>query len=74
MSDAPRELAAAMVMLDSVDAVNIDPDGAIVVLSKNVRDLQIELPSRAEAAGIRLLRVEPMDDSLESVFGYLVEG
>lgn len=74
MSSAPRELAAAVVTLDSVDAVNIDPDGAIVVLSSNVRDLQIELPSRAEAAGIRLLRVEPMDDSLESVFGYLVEG
>ncbi|HEX7049826.1 MAG TPA: ABC transporter ATP-binding protein [Longimicrobiales bacterium] len=71
--DAPRELASAVVMLDSVDAVNIDPDGAIVVLSRNVRDLQIELPRLAQAAAIRLRRVEPLDDSLESVFGYLVE-
>jgi ABC-2 type transport system ATP-binding protein len=74
MSDSPRELAAAVVTLDSVEAVNIDPDGAIVVLSNNVRALQIELPLRAEASSIRLFRVEPMDDSLESVFGYLVDG
>ncbi len=73
-SDAPRELAAAVVKLDSVDAVNIDPDGTIVVLSRNVRDLQIELPRLAQAASIRLQRVEPLDDTLESVFGYLVDG
>ena len=73
VSDSPRELAAAVVQLDSVDAVNIDPDGTIVVLSRNVRDLQIELPRLAQSASISLRRVEPLDDSLESVFGYLVE-
>jgi ABC-2 type transport system ATP-binding protein len=73
VSDSPRELAAAVVQLDSVDAVNVDPDGTIVVLSRKVRDLQIELPRLAQAASISLRRVEPLDDSLESVFGYLVE-
>lgn len=73
VSDSPRELASAVVQLDSVDAVNIDPDGTLVVLSRKVRDLQIELPRLAQAASIRLRRVEPLDDSLESVFGYLVE-
>ena len=71
--DSPRELASELVKLQSVDAVNIDPDGAIVVLSRNVRDLQIELPRIAQTASIRVRRVEPLDDSLESVFGYLVE-
>ena len=71
--DAPRRLAAAVVELDSVDAVHVDPDGAIVVLSRNVLDLQVELPRLAQSAGISLRRVEPLDDSLESVFGYLVE-
>jgi len=71
--DAPRRLAAAVVALASVDAVSVDPDGAIVVLSRNVRDLQIDLPRLAQAASISLRRVEPLDDSLESVFGYLVE-
>ena len=73
VSDSPRELAAAVVKLDSVEAVNVDPDGKIVVLSRNVRDLQIELPRLAKAASVSLRRVEPLDDSLESVFGYLVE-
>jgi ABC-2 type transport system ATP-binding protein len=74
MCDAPRKLAAEIVSLASVDAVHVDPDGALVVLSRNVLDLQIELPRLAQSAGIGLRRVEPLDDSLESVFGYLVEG
>ncbi len=73
VADAPRELAAAVVRLESVDAVNVDPDGAIIVLSRKVRELQMELPKLARDAGIGLRRVEPLDDSLESVFGYLVE-
>jgi ABC-2 type transport system ATP-binding protein len=71
--DAPRKLAAAVVELGSVDAVHVDPDGAVVILSRNVLDLQVELPRLAQAASISLRRVEPLDDSLESVFGYLVE-
>jgi ABC-2 type transport system ATP-binding protein len=73
VSDAPRRLAAAVVTLPSVDAVHVDPDGALVVLSRNVGDLQLELPRLAQAERIGLRRVEPLDDSLESVFGYLVD-
>jgi len=72
MCDAPRRLAAAVVTLNSVDAVHVDPDGALIVLSRNVTDLQIELPRLAHSESIGLRRVEPLDDSLESVFGYLV--
>ena len=74
LCDAPRSLAAAVVTLESVDAVHVDPDGAVVVLSRNVQDLQLELPRLAQKSSIRLRRIEPLDDSLESVFGYLVEG
>ncbi|MEO8333936.1 MAG: ABC transporter ATP-binding protein [bacterium] len=73
LCNAPRELAAAVVTLKSVDAVTIDPDGAIIIQSRNVLDLQIELPRLAQKESIGLRRVEPLDDSLESVFGYLVE-
>ena len=73
LCDDPRNLAAQVVSLGSVDAVHVDPDGALVILSRNVVDLQVELPRLAQAESIRLLRVEPLDDSLESVFGYLVE-
>jgi ABC-2 type transport system ATP-binding protein len=72
--DDPRRMAAAVVTLPSVDAVRVDPDGALVVLSRNVLDLQVALPRLAQDGAIRLRRVEPLDDSLESVFGYLVEG
>lgn len=72
--DAPRTLAAAVVRLDSVEAVKMDPAGRIVILSRNVRDLQIELPKLAQRHSVTLSRVVPLDDSLESVFGYLVDG
>ena len=71
---SPRDLAGALIGLDNVDAVNIDDDGTMVVLSRNVASLQLELPRVAKDKGVRLTRVEPLDDSLESVFGYLVEG
>jgi ABC-2 type transport system ATP-binding protein len=73
LCDSPRKLAAEVVSLDSVDAVHMDPDGALIVLSRNVLDLQVELPRLARSSSIGLRRVEPLDDSLESVFGYLVE-
>ena len=72
-SDAPRKLASAVVTLPSVDAVHLDPDGAVIVLSRNVLDLQLELPRLAQRQSIVLKTVDPLDDSLESVFGYLVD-
>lgn len=73
VSSSPRALASMVVNLPSVDAVHVDPDGAVVILSRNVQDLQVELPKLAQSGSITLKRVEPLDDSLESVFGYLVE-
>jgi ABC-2 type transport system ATP-binding protein len=70
---APRQLAARIMALEAVDAVHVDPDGALVLLSRSVVDLQLALPRLAQDTGISLRRVEPLDDSLESVFGYLVE-
>ena len=68
----PRSMAAALVRTDAVDSVTVDPDGALVVLSRNVLALQHSVPRLAQEQSIRLLRVEPLDESLESVFSYLV--
>ncbi len=73
LCDAPRRLAAAVVGLEAVEAVNVDPDGGVVILSRNVAALQLALPRLARDAAISLRRVEPLDDSLQSVFGYLVD-
>jgi ABC-2 type transport system ATP-binding protein len=70
--DKPRTLAAGLIGLDAVDSVRLD-DGTLIVLSSNVGALQETLPRSAAELGVRLTGVEPLDDSLESVFSYLVE-
>ena len=73
VTGAPRPLAAALVQLDEVDTVNLGPDGDLVVLSRNVGVLQESIPRLARQLGVRLYRVEPLDESLDSIFGYVVE-
>ena len=41
--------------------------------SREVSELQRALPRVARDNGVRVLRVEPLDDSLESVFEYLAQ-
>ena len=69
----PREMAGDLVRMDEVDAVTVDSDGALVVLTRKVNVLQRAIPRLARQRGTRLIRVEPMDESLESVFSYVVE-
>lgn len=71
--DAPRVLASELVQLDAIDSVNVDDDGSLLVLSRNVSTLQRGVSALAKRADVRLFRVEPLDDSLESVFTYVVQ-
>ena len=71
--DDPRSMASAVVFLDAVDSVSVDGDGSLVILSRDVSTLQRSIPRLAQEHAIRLLRMEPLDDSLESVFRYLAE-
>ena len=71
--DEPRRMASAIVALDDVDSVSFDDDGSIVVLSRKVATIQTTLPRMAQENGIRLTRMEPIDESLESLFEYIVE-
>ena len=74
VTDNPRAMAAALVKMDEVDSVAVEPDGAVVILSRNVSAIQWSVPRLAKDLAIRLMRVEPLDESLESVFSYVVEG
>ena len=67
-------MASALVEMDGIESVAMAEDGEVVVLSKNVEVLQRSVAQVAKERGIRLLRVEPLDESLESVFSYIVEG
>ncbi len=51
----------------------MDGAGHIQIVSRNVRELQRAVPGTAQALGIRLTRIDPLDDSLESVFTYLAD-
>ncbi len=73
VTNSPRAMAAALVLMDEVDSVSMGPEGDLVALSRNVTALQRSIPRLAQEQGIRLLRVEPMDDSLENIFSYVVE-
>ena len=73
-SSGPRVLAAGLLEVDAVESVEIDAAGHLRVRSKDVASLQVALPAVAQRLGVRLLRVEPLDDSLESVFEYLARG
>jgi ABC-2 type transport system ATP-binding protein len=71
----PRRLAAGLVRVDAVEAVEVAGDGGgLRVRSRDVASLQRSLPAVARDLGVRLTRVEPLDDSLESVFEYLATG
>jgi ABC-2 type transport system ATP-binding protein len=70
----PRSLAAGLVGIDAVESVEIDDAGRLRVRSRDVSSLQRSLPAIARELDIRLSRVEPLDDSLESVFEYLAKG
>jgi ABC-2 type transport system ATP-binding protein len=74
VTNNPRSMAASLVGLEVVDSVSVDDTGDIVVLSRNIDRLLRSVPRVAKEQNIRLLRVEPLDESLESVFGYLVDG
>ncbi|MDE2900853.1 MAG: ABC transporter ATP-binding protein [Chloroflexota bacterium] len=67
-----REMAAALVGLEAVESVRLERD-AIEVTTRNLADLQRSAPRLARDIGSRLYRIEPLDDSLESVFSYLVQ-
>ena len=66
-------LGAGLMATDAVTSVEVDEDGRLYVRSREVSELQRALPKIARENGVRVLKVEPLDDSLESVFEYLAQ-
>lgn len=69
-----RLLAGGLVRVEAVESVEVTDGGGLRVRSRDVTSLQRALPAVARELGVRLTRVEPLDDSLESVFEYLATG
>jgi len=71
-TSADRRLASALVADPSVRAVSLRPEGGLEVSAGDFGRFSAVLPQMASREGVRLLEVTPTDESLESVFSYLV--
>jgi ABC-2 type transport system ATP-binding protein len=69
----PRKLAAALIAGSDVLGVQVD-GGTVHVETTDAGDLARRLPVIAIDHSIGITKVEPVDESLESVFRYLVQG
>ena len=72
-ADNPRRLAAALIAEPATRAVRLDGDGRLIAETNDVRAFYRAVPSVARREGVRLLEIQPTDESLTSVFAYLVE-
>lgn len=70
-SNDNRSLASALVSLPDVTGLELDGEH-LSVRTSEFATFATELPKAARAAGITLYEVTPADESLESVFSYLV--
>ncbi|MEE8488816.1 MAG: ABC transporter ATP-binding protein [Acidimicrobiia bacterium] len=69
----PRILASALIGTEGVVGVHVE-DGQLRIEASDAGGLARLLPQIALDSGITISKVEPLDESLESVFRYLVEG
>jgi ABC-2 type transport system ATP-binding protein len=69
-----RRLAVALIAHTSVASVDLDPKTGLTVKASDYGTFTRELPKIALAEHIRVQRLVPADESLESVFSYLVGG
>jgi ABC-2 type transport system ATP-binding protein len=71
-SDDDRHLAGLLIGDQSCRGVNLRADDGLDVEAVDFGRFAVVLPQLARSADIRLLEVRPTDESLESVFAYLV--
>jgi len=71
-SSDDRALAAALIGRPSVNGVELNPAGGLEVRAGDYGAFSRELAAVAREQGVRLRAVLPADESLESVFTYLV--
>ena len=70
-SNDDRRLAAALIGQEAVFGVEIEADG-LTVQTSDLVSFSRAAPSVAHGAGVTVFELSPTDESLESVFSYLV--
>lgn len=69
----PRLLASQLIGTPNVIGVQVN-GAQLMIEASDAREVALALPSLAVGNGVTISRIEPADESLESVFRYLVEG
>ena len=69
----PRSLASQLIGTENVIGVHVNGH-QLMIEASDAREVALQLPGLAVRHGIEISRIEPADESLESVFRYLVEG
>jgi ABC-2 type transport system ATP-binding protein len=71
-TDTPRQIAAALLSLETVLGIDVS-DRGLRIETTDLSSVGKILPRIASDIGARVTRFEPVDESLESVFRYLVK-
>lgn len=83
MTDKPRQVfvdcsdsrSLASQLIGTPNVLGVHVNGAqLMIEASDAREVALALPSLAISSGVTISRIEPADESLESVFRYLVEG
>jgi len=72
-ADDPRRLAAALIAEPATRSIRVDADSRLIAETTDVRTFYRMVPRIAQREQVRLLEVQAVDESLTSVFAYLVE-
>lgn len=68
-----RQLGSLLIGQPMVSGISIDRQGRLIVQTTDVRSFYRMVPAAAQHADVRLFEMQPTDDSLTSVFSYLVK-
>jgi ABC-2 type transport system ATP-binding protein len=69
----PRRLAAALIANSATRSVRFDGEQRVIAETNDVRAFYRLLPVAARESSVHLYEIQPADESLTSVFAYLVE-
>jgi ABC-2 type transport system ATP-binding protein len=72
-SSDDRALAAVLIARPAVQSVNLRPTGGLEVQVSDLGTFASELPNLTRSHDLSLFELSPSDESLESVFAYLVD-
>ena len=72
-ADHPRRLAIALIGHAATRSIKVESESRILAETSDARGFYKALPGLARQANVRLFEIQAGDESLQSVFAYLVE-